>query len=57
MQNFQLNMSKHVEEKREKLHISYILSSQSGMTPSKIVAKCRHSHLICSTLKKSYVKF
>ena len=52
---FQLNMSKHVGVKCGKLHISYILSSQRGITPSKIDTKWRHSNLICSTLKKSHV--
>ena len=33
---FQLNISKHVGEKCGKLHISYILNSQSDITPSKI---------------------
>ena len=55
--NFQLNMSKHVGEKCGKLHIIYILSSQRGITPSKIDAKWRHSNLICSTLKQSRAKF
>ena len=51
---FQLNMSKHVGEKREKLLISYILSSQRGITPEKkIDAKWRHTNLICSTLEQS----
>ena len=38
---FQLNMSKHVGEKCGKVHITYILSSQRGITPSKIDAKWR----------------
>ena len=37
--NFQLNMSEHLEEECGKLCISYILSSQRGITPSKIDAK------------------
>ena len=53
---FQLNMSKYVGEKCGKLHITYILSSQRGITPSKIDAKWRHSNLICSTLKQSHVQ-
>ena len=53
---FQLNMSKHVGEKCGKLQITYILSSQRGITPTKIDAKWRHSHLICSTLKKVMCK-
>ena len=53
---FKLNMSKHVGEKCGKLCISYILSSQRGMTPSKIGAKWWHSYLICSTLKQSHVQ-
>ena len=32
-------MSKHIGEKCGKLHITYILSSQRGITPSKIDAK------------------
>ena len=32
-------MSKHVGENCKKLHISYILSSQRDITPSKIDAK------------------
>ena len=56
MQNFQLDMSKPVGEKCGKLHITYILSSQRGITPSKIDAKWRHSNLICSTLKQSHVQ-
>ena len=40
---FQLNVSKHVREKCGKLHISSILSSQRGITLSKIDAKRRHS--------------
>ena len=35
----QLNISKHLGEKCGKLHISYILSSQRGIAPSKIDAK------------------
>ena len=50
---FQLNMSKHVGEKCIKMCISYILSSQRGITPSKIDAKWQHSNLLCSTLKQS----
>ena len=53
---FQLNMSKHVGEKCGKLHITYILSSQRGITPSKIDAKWRQSNLICSTSKQSHVQ-
>ena len=49
-------MSKHVGEKCGKLHITYILSSKRGITPSKIDAKWRHSNLICSTLKQSDVE-
>ena len=49
-------MSKHVVEKCGKLHITYILSSQRGITPTKIDAKWRHSNLICSTLKQSHVQ-
>ena len=49
-------MSKHVGEKCGKLHITYILSSERGITPSKIDAKWRHSHLICSTVKQSHVQ-
>ena len=49
-------MSKHVGEKCGKLHITYILSSQRGITPSKIDAKWRHSNLICSTFKQSHVQ-
>ena len=36
---FELNMSKHVGEKCGKLHITFVLSSQRGITPSKIDAK------------------
>ena len=36
---FELNMSKHVGEKCGKLCISSILSSQRGITPTKIEAK------------------
>ena len=53
---FQLNMSKHVGEKCGKLHNTYILSSQRGITPSKIDAKWRQSNLICSTSKQSHVQ-
>ena len=53
---FQLNISKHVEEKCGKLHTSYILSSQKGITPSKIGAKWRQSNFICSTSKQSHVQ-
>ena len=49
-------MSKHVGEKCGKLHITYILSSKRGITPSKIDAKWRNSNLICSTLKESDVQ-
>ena len=49
-------MSQHVGEKSGKLCISYILSSQRGITPSKIDAKGRHSNLLCSTLKQSHVQ-
>ena len=49
-------MSKHVWEKCGKLHITYILSSKRGITPSKIDAKWRHSNLICSTIKQSDVQ-
>ena len=49
-------MSKHIGEKCGKLNITYILSSQRGITPSKIDAKWRHSNLICSTLKQSHVQ-
>ena len=45
-------MSKHVGEKCGKQCISYILSSQRGITPSKIDAKWQHSNLLCSTLKQ-----
>ena len=51
-----LDMSKHVGEKCGKLHITYILSSQRGITPSKIGGNWRHSNLICSTLKQSHVQ-
>ena len=47
---------KYVGEKCGKLHITYILCSQRGITPSKIDAKWRHSNLICSTLKQSHVQ-
>ena len=53
---FQLDMSKHVGEKCGKLHITYILSSQRGITPSKIDANWRHSNLVCSTVKQSHVQ-
>ena len=53
---FQLNISKNVGEKCGKLCISYILSSQRGITPSKIDAKWQHSILLCSTLKQKYVQ-
>ena len=53
---FELNMSKHVGEKCGKLHITFILSSQRGITPSKIDAKWRQSNLICSTSKQSHVQ-
>ena len=53
---FQLDMSKHEREKCGKLHITYILSSKGGITPSKIDAKWRHSNLICSTLKQNDVQ-
>ena len=49
-------MSKHVGEKCGKLHITYILCSKRGITPSKIDGKWRHSNLICSTLKQSDVQ-
>ena len=49
-------MSKHVGEKCRKLCISHILSSQRGITPSKIDAKWWHSHLLCSTSKQSHVQ-
>ena len=49
-------MSKHVGEKIGNLHITYILCSQRGITPSKIDAMRRHSNLICSTLKQSHVQ-
>ena len=49
-------MSKHIGEKCGKLHITYILSSQRGLTPSKIDAMRRHSNLICSILKQSHVQ-
>ena len=49
-------MSKHVREKCGKIHISYILSSQRDIPPSKIDAKWRQSNLICSTLKESHVQ-
>ena len=52
----QLDMSKHVREKCGKLHITYILSSKGGITPSKIDAKWRHLNLICITLKQSDVQ-
>ena len=52
----QLNMSKNVGEKCGKLHITYILNLQRGITPSKIDAKWWHSNLICSTLKQSHVQ-
>ena len=49
-------MSKHEGEKCGKLHITYILRSQRGITPSNIDAKWRHSNLICRTLKQSHVQ-
>ena len=49
-------MSKHVREKCGKLHISYILSLQRDITPSKIDARRRQSNLICSSLKESHVQ-
>ena len=45
---FQLSMSKHVREKCRKLHISLILSSQRGITFSKIG--------IWSTVKQSHMQ-
>ena len=39
-----------------KLHITYILSSQRGITLSNIDAKCRQSNLICSTSTQSHVQ-
>ena len=49
-------MSKHVREKCGKLCISSILSSKRGITPTKLDANWRHSNLICSTVKQSYVQ-
>ena len=49
-------MSKHVGEKCGKLHITFILSSQRGITPTKIDAKWRQSNLICSTPKQGHVQ-
>ena len=37
--NSNIDLSKHVGEKCEKLHIFYILSSKRGIIPSKIYAK------------------
>ena len=53
---FELSMSKHVREKCGKLCISSILSSQRGITPTKIEAKWRNSNLLCGTLKKSHIQ-
>ena len=53
---FQLNISKHVGEKCGKLHITYILSSQRGITPWKIDVKWRPSNMICSSSKQSHVQ-
>ena len=53
---FQLDMSKYVGEKCGKLHITYILSSKRGITPTKIDGSWRHSNLICSTVKQSHVQ-
>ena len=53
---FQLKMSKRVGEKCGKLHISYFLSSQRVITPSKTDAKWRHSNLTWSTLKETHVQ-
>ena len=46
-------MSKHVREKCGKLCFSSILSSKSGITPTKIDTNWRHSNSICSTVRKS----
>ena len=50
------NMSKHAGEKCGKLHISYILSFDRGITPTKIDANWRRSNLIYSTVKQSHVQ-
>ena len=54
--NFQLNMSKGVEENFVKLCISYILSLKGDISPSKIDTKWRHSNLIWSTFKQSHMQ-
>ena len=56
MQNFSSICQSMKEKSAEKLHISYILSSKRGITPSKIDAKGRHSNLIRSTFKQSHVQ-
>ena len=53
---FQLNMSKHVREKCGKLCISSILSSERGITPTKIYGNWWHSNFICSTVKQSQMQ-
>ena len=57
--NFQLNISKHVTEKCWKLcKTAYFLYSkfEKRHNFSKIDAKWRHSHFICSTFKQSHMK-
>ena len=50
-------MSKHVREKSGKLCISYILSSQRGITPSKIDAKGQHKLALQYMKTKLCAKF
>ena len=53
MKKGQINLSKHVKGKCEKLCIYSILTSKRGITPTKIDAHWRHLNLICSTLQQS----
>ena len=51
--------AQYVKECRRKVRntvFSYILSSQRGITPSKIDSKWQHSNLLCSIFKQSHVQ-
>ena len=55
-EKFQFIMSKHVGEKCGKLHTSYILNSNRGITPFETDARWKYSNLICSAFKQSLVQ-
>ena len=56
VQNFSSICQSISEKKCGKLHISFILSSKRGITPSNIDTKRRHSYLICSRSKQINVQ-